>query len=47
MYDNMYRMFKKYFLSDYVSAAEKQTIEDTATQQINDRGLQELEITLQ
>lgn len=47
LYDNMYSITKKYFLSHYVSEEEKNMIEKAATQQIMKRGLQELEKTLQ
>ena len=46
MYDGLYRMLKKYFLSDYVSAEEKSDIEDVATQKLLERGRQEWEKTM-
>ena len=47
LYDNLYYLHKKYFLSNYISAEEKSKIEDAATQQIMERGRQELEKSLQ
>ena len=47
MYDGLYRMLKKYFLSDYVSAEEKSDIEAAATQKLLERGRQGWEKTVQ
>lgn len=47
LYDSFYKTVKEFYLSDYVSAEEKQKIEDVATQRLMERGLQELEKTLQ
>jgi hypothetical protein len=46
-YDSLYNMYKRYFLIGRVSEKEKEEIEDAATQRLMERGLQELERTLQ
>ncbi|WP_088185742.1 hypothetical protein [Desulfosporosinus sp. FKA] len=46
-YDNLYKTHKELFLSGYVSEDEKQQIQNTATEQIMNRGLEELEKSLQ
>lgn len=47
LYDNLYYIHKKHFLSGYISNEEKSRIEEVAAQKIMERGLQELEKTLQ
>ncbi|WP_407311899.1 hypothetical protein [Desulfosporosinus sp. SB140] len=47
VYDSLYTTHRGHFLSGYVSEDEKEAIENNATQQIMNRGLEELEKTLQ
>ena len=47
LYDSIYALIKKHFLSGYISAEEKREIENAATQQILERARQEWEKTLQ
>lgn len=46
-YDYLYNFYKRHFLVGCVSEEEKEEIEDAATQRLMERGLQELERTLQ
>ena len=46
-YDSLYNMYNRFFLIGRVSKEEKAEIEDAATQQIMERGRQELEKSLQ
>ena len=46
IYDSIYNIVKKLYLSGYVSEEEQNKINDAAVQQIMKRGLEELEKTL-
>ncbi|WP_407307095.1 hypothetical protein [Desulfosporosinus sp. SB140] len=47
LYDSIYKMVKKFYLSGYVSEEEQEKINDAALQQIMEHGLEELEMTFQ